>query len=617
VLEPRKYSASSERKAMKIISPLFAAALTSVLLVLPLLTPGAMALEKFDFECRYLMHEGQQIWDFCLTPDGDEFHVFYHTIPPQNQHPAYADTIWHAVSSDMRRWDFRGPAITSGPDWWDATAVWAPDVVYDEASGRWAMLYTGVSSNMVQRTCLAWSDDLDNWTKDAANPVFEPDTLAYHWHPDQDWSSFRDPFIFWENNQWNMLNTAHQRLGGYPGYKQAIVHRAVSDDLVNWTDAGVFFAHDGEAGTNWYDLESVQYYKRNGYHYLFFVEQDPDLEVHKTSLIYAHDRADWTFADRSFLDDGWAPEVQYVGGFWFDTMFGRLHQYDDPSTGLTNVVARFDLMTFGFLGWGPSVSNWDPLYSDWTRYGEVGEAAPTFGDNPVLRGETSARLEGHGWFSSFEHFGGPLSGEGSPGDTLGVAATGALRSKEFRLSGDYLTFLVAGGEDPENLFINLEDTQSGVELFRQTGNGAPFMTRRIWDLRPFQGRDVRLNIVDNNMGPDGWIAVDSIEETDRNLSPVGEDIPQPAHIARCYPNPFNPRTNISFGLGKPELVTVEVFDVSGRLVHTLASRVFPAGYHELSWNGQDSGGRSLPSGTYLVRLSGGKHTESHKVMLVK
>jgi hypothetical protein len=576
-----------------------------------------MALETFDFEARYFVHEGSQIWDFCLLPNDGQYDIFYHTISPEVEHPADGDTIWHARSTDLRHWEMLGPALTSGPGWYDDVAIWAPDVVFDEQSQRWAMLYTGVTDGMVQRACLAWSDDMMTWTKAAENPIFEPDTLTYFWAPDLDWSSFRDPYVYYEDGQWNMLNTAGLRLGGYPGYRRGIVHRAVSDDLVNWTDAGVFFEHDGTEGL-WHDFESVQYFRHNSRHYLFFVEQDPTLPTHATSFLSARDPADWTMADRIYIDDGWAPEVQPISGQWFDTMFGRLHQYDDPVTGLTYVVVRFDQMLFSGGGGVPSISYWDPLIDTWpTRVGEAGDAAPTFGDNPVLRGKSSSGLEGHGWFNSYENYGGPLSGIGEPGLALGDSATGGLTSKDFEITGDFLHFLIAGGYYPDTCYLRLLDARTDEVIYQTTGTGGSILSNQSWDLREHFGREVKLQIVDNEVGPDGWIAVDSIREAIGELSPVDDALPRVTKLDACYPNPFNPQTKVSFRLAKSDQVKVEVFDLAGSRVTELANQTFGAGSHTLVWNGCDDHGQAMPSGPYFVRLSAGISVESRKVMLIK
>jgi hypothetical protein len=49
-------------------------------------------------------------------------------------------------------------------------------------------------------------------------------------------------------------------------------------------------------------------------------------------------------------------------------------------------------------------------------------------------------------------------------------------------------------------------------------------------------------------------------------------------------------------------VRAEVLDVTGRRVATLASRNFPAGVHELVWDGSSAGGRRVAPGVYLVRV---------------
>lgn len=59
---------------------------------------------------------------------------------------------------------------------------------------------------------------------------------------------------------------------------------------------------------------------------------------------------------------------------------------------------------------------------------------------------------------------------------------------------------------------------------------------------------------------------------------------------------------VNFGLAKDDFVEVKVFDVSGRLVRTLADRKFPAGEHTLQWDGVDNAGRQLPRGVYFTQL---------------
>jgi hypothetical protein len=64
-----------------------------------------------------------------------------------------------------------------------------------------------------------------------------------------------------------------------------------------------------------------------------------------------------------------------------------------------------------------------------------------------------------------------------------------------------------------------------------------------------------------------------------------------------YPNPFNPTTTIKFSLPQTIDVTLEVFDVLGRLVATQNLGVRPAGDQEIAFNAS-----KLASGVYNYRL---------------
>lgn len=86
---------------------------------------------------------------------------------------------------------------------------------------------------------------------------------------------------------------------------------------------------------------------------------------------------------------------------------------------------------------------------------------------------------------------------------------------------------------------------------------------------------------------------------------------------KVHPNPFNPVVTISFELIRNEGAEVAVHDLSGRDVAVLANRTFSAGAHTLTWNGRDSQGRAMPSGTYIVRLKTEAGVEARKVMLVQ
>jgi hypothetical protein len=88
-------------------------------------------------------------------------------------------------------------------------------------------------------------------------------------------------------------------------------------------------------------------------------------------------------------------------------------------------------------------------------------------------------------------------------------------------------------------------------------------------------------------------------------------------LAAVYPNPFNPQTTITFTLDQPQHVEVAVYDLTGKLLGVLASRSYDAGNHSTDWNGKDSMGRAVPSGTYVVRLNTESAAQAKKMMLVR
>lgn len=83
------------------------------------------------------------------------------------------------------------------------------------------------------------------------------------------------------------------------------------------------------------------------------------------------------------------------------------------------------------------------------------------------------------------------------------------------------------------------------------------------------------------------------------------------------PNPFNPRTTISFETARQSRVAIEIYDVRGRLVRRLADRMFVVGRHTVVWDGKDSRGAEPASGIYFTRLRTEGSDEVRKMMLVR
>jgi hypothetical protein len=79
-----------------------------------------------------------------------------------------------------------------------------------------------------------------------------------------------------------------------------------------------------------------------------------------------------------------------------------------------------------------------------------------------------------------------------------------------------------------------------------------------------------------------------------------------------YPNPFNPSATIQFNTPEVSRVELQVFDVKGALVETLLNQLMISGQHQYTWQP-----KSLPTGTYFLKLITNNQTFTQKVTYVK
>jgi len=83
------------------------------------------------------------------------------------------------------------------------------------------------------------------------------------------------------------------------------------------------------------------------------------------------------------------------------------------------------------------------------------------------------------------------------------------------------------------------------------------------------------------------------------------------------PNPFNPQTEISFGIPTSRDVALTIYDLRGRKVQTLVSDALEAGLHTTTWDGRDGQGRGMSSGVYFALLEAGSLRLTKRLTLVR
>ena len=119
------------------------------------------------------------------------------------------------------------------------------------------------------------------------------------------------------------------------------------------------------------------------------------------------------------------------------------------------------------------------------------------------------------------------------------------------------------------------------------------------------------------LDPDHWILKETIEvtEVDKDDQPI---LPNSVELFSPYPNPFNGSVNIAFSVeGASQELSVDIYDLLGRKVKTLADEYYEPGYYVLTWDGRGDYNNNLSSGAYFVLLRAGDISQTKKVLYIR
>jgi hypothetical protein len=85
----------------------------------------------------------------------------------------------------------------------------------------------------------------------------------------------------------------------------------------------------------------------------------------------------------------------------------------------------------------------------------------------------------------------------------------------------------------------------------------------------------------------------------------------------CRPNPCRTKARIDYSMAKRGQVSLNVYDIQGRLVRSLASGERHPGKYQAVWDLRDDRGAGVASGVYFYRLSADGHQETRKLSVVR
>jgi hypothetical protein len=96
------------------------------------------------------------------------------------------------------------------------------------------------------------------------------------------------------------------------------------------------------------------------------------------------------------------------------------------------------------------------------------------------------------------------------------------------------------------------------------------------------------------------------------ISSLSNQIPSGFELRQNYPNPFNPSTNIEFKVVTNEHVSLDVYDINGKLVEELVNSTMSAGAYMINFDAS-----KLSSGIYFYKLTTSSFSDTKRMMLVK
>jgi len=91
-----------------------------------------------------------------------------------------------------------------------------------------------------------------------------------------------------------------------------------------------------------------------------------------------------------------------------------------------------------------------------------------------------------------------------------------------------------------------------------------------------------------------------------------EAVPVQYELSQNYPNPFNPSTTIRFSLPGQTQLRLNVYNILGELMKTVAEGMYEAGYYNITFDAAE-----LSSGSYIYRLESNNFTETKKMILIR
>ncbi|MGC9367870.1 MAG: C25 family cysteine peptidase, partial [bacterium] len=112
----------------------------------------------------------------------------------------------------------------------------------------------------------------------------------------------------------------------------------------------------------------------------------------------------------------------------------------------------------------------------------------------------------------------------------------------------------------------------------------------------------------------GGTGFNSVEEEQQNPPVINS---YQFSLQPVFPNPIASKAIIAYSVGAEGPVSLKVYDLTGREVTTLINQIQGPGNYRVEWDGRDSHGIMVSSGTYFYRMTSGSFSDGKKLVVVR
>ena len=289
-----------------------------------------------------------------------------------------------------------------------------------------------------------------------------------------------------------------------------------------------------------------------------------------------------------------------------------LYEYENEST-TSDIIEVRKWEEINWIGW--KLIEWDlgnsEQVGDWLSSDEIMDGEEYFLDGFLLKSAEDSEITGRIYFDDLRIV---TKSNGTPPNNFAPAIVD-LPDTTIN-NGDnfyfYVNYSDENDSDIHQISIDTEPTLTST-LYGHTSGSLVLL-----DYEPFIGTST-ISVIVNDFGLGELADTIQFQLTILDgLDILSNSIPDKFSLGESYPNPFNPQINIPFTIEKTRTISIFIYDIGGHLVKTLIqNKLISPGYHQQIWNGTNTLGQAISSGTYIIQISSNQKIFNQKVTYIK